>query len=98
MLLSAIASGHKYHLFTPAAKQGSLVTLTLLTIPLPLLLARAAMMCDESLCNSPSVYAALPQTSGAGRYDCWAKGSYPIEGTGLELKERCLFKGVPSKP
>jgi hypothetical protein len=37
--------------------------------------ALSAPMCDESKCTSPSLYTLVPETSGAGRYDCWATGA-----------------------
>jgi hypothetical protein len=34
-----------------------------------------AMMCDESKCTSPSLYAYFPSdVKGPGPYDCWADG------------------------
>ena len=34
-----------------------------------------AMMCDETKCTSPSMYALIPDIKGPGPYDCWATGT-----------------------
>ena len=38
--------------------------------------ARAAMMCDEAQCTSPSLYMLVPDLKQQnGLYDCWATGT-----------------------